>query len=450
MKFMQLAKEKQKMKQQELLDQIQRDVEEAIGNSDDENDGETKAAVSTNNNSSGRRVFKAIAEENNSNDDNEASSKPAAAVAFKPNSLELQSTSTVLGVDGAVTIGKENDFVLSVQQKTATSFAPNKSALQHVPVVGCTSAKATMKTTTVTGANRKRPAVERKSSNPWLKRDEDTKEDRQSKKQKKQQVQDETEVRLKVANVEEQQEETAKKAKKSSKKAAAQDNSEDLDQDAIFKQEIKKQAFADDDLELEFQNEKVQAVDKEIAFPDLSSAQLPGWGDWAGKGTNYIEAMESKKKKVNQLKTFIRNEKSKSRADNEKSHVIIRATAAVPEKYLKPAYDAVEAKILDTAVAHPLGEEWNSALGYRGNIKPRYEKVAGAVIRPLNVKDSQYLLHSIAKNEGTRSLAADQKHKQEEVEKERADLQRKRLKSDLAKEKAMQDKIAWERKMHVV
>lgn len=156
-----------------------------------------------------------------------------------------------------------------------------------------------------------------------------------------------------------------------------------------FVQEVKKQAFAEDDIELEFGTEKQRTIDMEIDLPDLDTAIKPGWGDWAGKGTEFKEKHEKRLQEVDKIKDRLRKEKSAERPDRHKAHVIIRETAALPQKYLNTrlpiAKDSVR-KIYDTAQAHPIGHEWNSYLGMKRTVRPRVQVKSGSVVAPLSYK----------------------------------------------------------------
>jgi hypothetical protein len=217
------------------------------------------------------------------------------------------------------------------------------------------------------GNKRKRVPDANDKSNPWLNLTTDAKESRLSKKQKKDIEDEETE--LKVHDL---------------KTTTASTTSSAFD-------EVKKQAFASDDLSLQFESEKQRAMENEIQLPEMESAVLPGWGNWVGKGTNWKQDVERKKKSIQRIKKKMMDEKVRERVDSDIGHVIIRETAKIPDKYLNKnvSHDNVLSKIHDRSMTHPLGPEWNSLTGHLEATQPRIKTKRGTRIAPLDYEEAR-------------------------------------------------------------
>ncbi len=155
--------------------------------------------------------------------------------------------------------------------------------------------------------------------------------------------------------------------------------------------EVKRQAFASDDLSLQFETEKRMAMESEVQLPEMESSVLPGWGQWVGKGTNWKQDVEKKKKSIQRIKKKLLEEKVRERVDSDIGHVIIRETAKIPDKYLNKnvAQDKIMATVHDRGMSHPLGPEWNSLTGHKEATQPRIKTKKGTRIAPLDYEEAR-------------------------------------------------------------
>jgi U3 small nucleolar RNA-associated protein 14 len=196
------------------------------------------------------------------------------------------------------------------------------------------------------------PSKKRKTmeeENPWLEKIEEN-EKRMTKHQKKSNEDDESEAKI---------------VTKESSDESSQNESEEEKEDDVFKNKMKKEAFAGDDLDLQFKIAKQKAIDEEINLPELDSKIQVGWGTWAGKGTNSTLKVKRMNEKMEEVKEELREIKREERTDSNLSNVIIRSTAALPNQYLADTKNfkfEYEKRIYDNQVAHPLGLEWNTVM----------------------------------------------------------------------------------------
>ncbi|SCV02000.1 LAME_0G19922g1_1 [Lachancea meyersii CBS 8951] len=151
---------------------------------------------------------------------------------------------------------------------------------------------------------------------------------------------------------------------------------EDIDGFMFKQQEVIAEAFAGDDVEDKFQQEKKRvAIDEDDKVEDVT---LPGWGDWAGAG-----AAPTKKRKFKTTKGTVEKDKRK---DKNLKNVIINEK--VNKKNLKYQSSAVpfpfeSREQYERSLRMPLGQEWTSRTSHQRMIKPRIMTKRGTVIDPL-------------------------------------------------------------------
>ena len=157
------------------------------------------------------------------------------------------------------------------------------------------------------------------------------------------------------------------------------DENSDTGHDFMFKQQdVIAEAFADDDVVAEFNEEKRQVeMDEDDKEEDVT---LPGWGGgWAGVGTN----PNKKRKVIKKIKGVVKKE---NRRDKNLKNVIINErmnkrsvkyqASAVPFPYeSKEQYER--------SLRMPIGQEWTTSHTYRQMIKPRIMTKPGEVIDPI-------------------------------------------------------------------
>jgi len=195
-------------------------------------------------------------------------------------------------------------------------------------------------------------------------------------------------------------------------------DSDEDDANITFQQDVKKAAFAADNVQLEFEREKQRAIDQNIVMPDLQSATLPGWGgEFIGEGTTWREEFEEKQDKIANIETQLREKKAQERADTSMSHVLIRDTARVPDQYLlenqRHSKDQHEARIYsqlhDRAHSVPLGQEWNSASAFSNSITPRINLIPGRKIEALSLDKAELFAKINDTKYSARRLTKDRK-----------------------------------------
>ncbi|KAG0671146.1 hypothetical protein C6P45_001159 [Maudiozyma exigua] len=152
---------------------------------------------------------------------------------------------------------------------------------------------------------------------------------------------------------------------------------EDLGDGFAFKQQdVIADAFAGDNVVAEFVNEKKRvAEDDDDKEEDVT---LPGWGDWAGSGTQ-----QRKKRFIKKVKGVVQKDKRK---DKRLQNVIINEK--VNKKNIKYQSSAVpfpfeNKEQYERSLRMPLGQQWTSRKSHQNLIKPRIMTKPGEVIDPL-------------------------------------------------------------------
>ncbi|SMN22013.1 similar to Saccharomyces cerevisiae YML093W UTP14 Subunit of U3-containing Small Subunit (SSU) processome complex involved in production of 18S rRNA and assembly of small ribosomal subunit [Maudiozyma saulgeensis] len=141
-------------------------------------------------------------------------------------------------------------------------------------------------------------------------------------------------------------------------------------------QDVIADAFAGDNVVAEFENEKKRiAEDDDDKEEDIT---LPGWGDWAGNGTQ-----PRKKRLIKKVKGVVQKDKRK---DKRLQNVIINEK--VNKKNLKYQSSAVpfpfeNKEQYERSLRMPLGQQWTSRKSHQNLIKPRIMTKPGEVIDPL-------------------------------------------------------------------
>ena len=155
-------------------------------------------------------------------------------------------------------------------------------------------------------------------------------------------------------------------------------DNEDAGEGFMFKQQdVIAEAFAGDDVVAEFEQEKKRvAIDEDDKEEDVT---LPGWGDWAGAGSN----PKKKRKFIKTIKGVVKRDKRK---DKNLQNVIINEK--VNKKNLKYQSSAVpfpfeSREQYERSLRMPIGQEWTSRASHQKLIKPRITTKPGQVIDPL-------------------------------------------------------------------
>ncbi|KAL9650372.1 hypothetical protein ABK040_016439 [Willaertia magna] len=396
MKFMKKAEDKRRQQNLELINEMERDLKQHLYSDNPLLEEETKEREATNN--VGKMKFersKAVTnrmEESSDEDDNETTKLEDK---FEKNAgLSLQKKT--VKVTSVVDNNKETKV-------TSTSSLNEDETTNEEPILNITEIstrefiskqKPKDKETEVvkTSVSQKRKRTNRE--NPWLNKTGTTKRvnknlelDEVDKKKKKIQKDKASKILIttdesKLGITSNKKEESEEEKEEENVTQSSKKNKQMLE----FEKKVKQEAFAGDDLELQFAEEKEKAISEEMDLPDFKTAALPGWGSWAGFGKEeeVKRDLEKKQREINRIERKIRKQKREERADNHLHHVIIRETAKIPDKYLIHCNNEVEARIIDSAYSHPIGAEWNTLKGFEDQVKPRARVRSGEVIKPLD------------------------------------------------------------------
>jgi len=207
---------------------------------------------------------------------------------------------------------------------------------------------------------------------------------KKSKKKKRKTEKEGEQERGKKKEQEKEQESVKEKAKEYSSEEEEEEEDDIEDDDEILNQleqrELIKQAFANDNVVKEFEEEKKAIIEAENeSVPEEVS--LPGWGQWVGKG-----APEPKKKTVTVLQRPRKRQQKPKRKDANLKHVIInpkrdKKFAAHQMKQLPYPFQT-EAQY-ESYTRNPIGPDWNTAEVYEQAIKPRIATKRGSIIEPI-------------------------------------------------------------------
>ncbi|XP_020575501.1 uncharacterized protein C57A7.06 [Phalaenopsis equestris] len=162
--------------------------------------------------------------------------------------------------------------------------------------------------------------------------------------------------------------------------------------------ELKHRAFAGDDVEMEFEKEKINVLNEENPEPE-KPVLLPGWGQWTHvqqkKGIPSIITEEHEKAKRK------REESLKKRKDSHLKHVIIsekidKKAEKLLAKTLPFPYTSNEA--YEQSIRMPIGPDYNPAISIGALNRPAVVKRAGVIINPIKYED----IDPFGKSEGSK------------------------------------------------
>ncbi|WFD31852.1 hypothetical protein MSPP1_002892 [Malassezia sp. CBS 17886] len=140
------------------------------------------------------------------------------------------------------------------------------------------------------------------------------------------------------------------------------------------------EAFAGDNVALEFAREKRAAVRADA--PRHEDATLPGWGAWGGKGVRRKKAAPSRVKTTPGLDPA-------QRKDRAMEHVIINERLDKKAAHYKARdlpYPYTSASQYEAAMRTPLGAEWNTRTQHQRLTLPRVSTKMGQRIDPIQRK----------------------------------------------------------------
>ncbi|KAG0480989.1 hypothetical protein HPP92_011847 [Vanilla planifolia] len=162
-------------------------------------------------------------------------------------------------------------------------------------------------------------------------------------------------------------------------------------------------AFAGDDVEAEFEKDKMDALNEEIPEPE-KPVLLPGWGQWThvqkkkGIPSILLEEHEREKRK--------REDSLKTRKDANLKHVFIsekvdKKTEKLHAKNLPFPYTSKE--VYEHSIRMPIGPDYNPVISIGALNRPAVIKRAGVIIEPIKYEEIDPYGNSEAKKKPTHS-----------------------------------------------
>ncbi|ONK62915.1 uncharacterized protein A4U43_C07F9440 [Asparagus officinalis] len=165
-------------------------------------------------------------------------------------------------------------------------------------------------------------------------------------------------------------------------------------------------AFAGDDVEAEFEKDKLGALNEENPEPE-KPVLLPGWGQWTnvqqkrGPPSWMLEEHEKAKRK--------REDALKKRKDSNLKHVIIsekidKKAEKLHANTLPFPYRSKE--VYEQSIRMPLGPEYNPAISVNALNRPAVVKKAGTIIKPIKYEEVEPYGKSEEPNHGNQKPKA--------------------------------------------
>ncbi|WFC97508.1 hypothetical protein MYAM1_000222 [Malassezia yamatoensis] len=148
----------------------------------------------------------------------------------------------------------------------------------------------------------------------------------------------------------------------------------------IQQRELVSEAFAGDDVMLDFQSEKQRAIRSDA--PREESTELPGWGSWGGKGARRHPKNSKHVRSVPGLA-------ADQRKDRAMDNVIINERLdkkAARYKAKDLPYPYTSAAQYEAAMRQPIGSEWNTRTQHQRLSLPRVSTKLGQRIDPIQRK----------------------------------------------------------------
>lgn len=166
--------------------------------------------------------------------------------------------------------------------------------------------------------------------------------------------------------------------KKTSLQTAIPDLSttDDNEEDNGTQRNLIQEAFEDDDITEEFNQDKVKAIDEET--PKDIDLTLPGWGSWAGSG---ITPNQKKSKRL-----ILKMPPAPPRKDQNKGSLIVNEKAQSKIKPLlvsEVPFPFKTVKDYEAAIRAPIGNTFVPERAYKKLIEPSITTKMGAIIEPI-------------------------------------------------------------------
>ncbi|TID14542.1 Utp14-domain-containing protein [Venturia nashicola] len=153
------------------------------------------------------------------------------------------------------------------------------------------------------------------------------------------------------------------------------------DSGLVDQAEILRRAFAGDDVEEAFEDEKKATVlDEDDKIVDDT---LPGWGAWVGEGVS----ARDKKRNTGRWLRKVEGIKADDRKDKKLKHVIInqkRVKKNVGYLATTLPFPFTNRAEYERSIRMPIGSEWNVKEVFQESTKPRVLVKAGSIIKPMD------------------------------------------------------------------
>ncbi|CAN6289489.1 unnamed protein product [Urochloa humidicola] len=151
--------------------------------------------------------------------------------------------------------------------------------------------------------------------------------------------------------------------------------------------ELIRQAFAGDDVEAEFEKDKMEALNEENPEPE-KPALVPGWGQWTD--IQQKKGLPSWMIKDHEIAKRNREEALKRRKDSKLKHVIISEHVDKKvEKYLvrNLPFPYTSKDVYEQSIRMPIGPDFNPAISVSALNRPAIVKKPGVIIKPIQYEE---------------------------------------------------------------
>ncbi|TKV96189.1 hypothetical protein SEVIR_9G413200v4 [Setaria viridis] len=151
--------------------------------------------------------------------------------------------------------------------------------------------------------------------------------------------------------------------------------------------ELIRQAFAGDDVEADFEKDKMEVLNEENPEPE-KPALVPGWGQWTD--IQQKKGLPSWMIKEHAIAKRNREEALKRRKDAKLKHVIISEHVDKKvEKYLvrNLPFPYTSKDVYEQSIRMPIGPDFNPAISVSALNRPAIVKKPGVIIKPIQYEE---------------------------------------------------------------
>ncbi|KAL6649907.1 hypothetical protein ACP70R_014131 [Stipagrostis hirtigluma subsp. patula] len=148
-----------------------------------------------------------------------------------------------------------------------------------------------------------------------------------------------------------------------------------------------RQAFAGDDVEAEFEKDKMEVLNEENPEPE-KPALVPGWGQWTD--IQQKKGLPSWMVKEHEIARRNREEALKRRKDSRLKHVIISEHVDKKTEKLLPRnlpFPYTSKDVYEQSIRMPIGPDFNPAISVSALNRPAIVKKPGVIIKPIQYEE---------------------------------------------------------------